>query len=261
MNVPEIAFFQVDAFAEKPLTGNPAAVMPLTQWLPDEMLQAIATENNLSETAFTVPSQRDDADYELRWFTPTVEVDLCGHASIATGHVLIEGDNVRFTTRSGILTVSRRDGELELDLPAYTIAPGKIPGLFEALGARGEIFIGQGPGPAAIVLLPDESAVRSVNPDFARLAEIQYLVIVTSPGESHEVISRVFCPFIGINEDPVTGAAHAALTPFWSRRLGRDQFTAFQASRRTGVVRCRLEGDRVVLGGKCVTVIDGTFHL
>lgn len=256
-----LPFFQVDAFAERPLTGNPAAVIPLDQWLDDETMQAIAAENNLSETAFTVPSNSDDADYELRWFTPTTEVELCGHATLAAGHVLIRGKQVRFSTRSGILTVSS-DGELlQLDLPAFEVTPGDLPGLVEALGADGELFLGEGGNNSAILLLADEAAVRSAKPDFAALRNFDRLVMVTAPGDSHDIVSRVFAAYHGIDEDPVTGSAHAALVPFWAARLGRGEFTAFQASRRGGVLHCRLAGDRVSLGGRCVTVIEGYFQL
>jgi predicted PhzF superfamily epimerase YddE/YHI9 len=228
-----LPFFQIDAFARVPLTGNPAAVMPLDRWLDDAQMQAIAAENNLSETAFTVPSESADADYDLRWFTPTVEVDLCGHATIAAGHVLMDGGRVRFATRSGILTVSR----------------------------AGETFVGREGNGSAIVMLEDEAAVRSVNPDFAALRKIDRLVIVTAPGERHDIASRVFAAYHGIDEDPVTGAAHAALVPLWAKRLGRDSFTALQASKRTGELHCRLAGDRVVLGGRCISVIVGHFEL
>jgi PhzF family phenazine biosynthesis protein len=256
-----IPFFQVDAFAERPLTGNPAAVMPLDRWLDDDLMQAIAAENNLSETAFTVPSERDDADYDLRWFTPTTEVQMCGHATLASGHVLLTGNLVRFSTRSGILTVSRDDELLQLNLPAHRVEQGTEPGLLEALGVAGESFLGRSGNGSAIVVLPDESAVRAVSPDFARLRTIDRLVIVTAPGDEHDVASRVFAAYHGIDEDPVTGAAHAALVPFWAQRLGRHEFTALQASKRTGLLQCRLEHDRVILGGRCRTVIVGNFQL
>jgi PhzF family phenazine biosynthesis protein len=256
-----IPFFQVDAFAERPLTGNPAAVMPLERWLDDALMQAIAAENNLSETAFTVPSESAGADFDLRWFTPATEVDLCGHATIASGHVLIHGDQVRFSTRSGILTVSRNGDLLELDLPAYEVAKGELPGLQEALGSDGELFVGEGGNNSAIVLLPDEDAVRAVRPDFARLKKFDRLVMVTAPGREHAVVSRVFASYHGIDEDPVTGSAHAALVPFWAKRLGRNDFTALQASERSGLLHCRLTGDRVILGGHCRTVIAGQFQL
>ena len=257
-----LPFFQVDAFAaDAPLTGNPAAVMPLERWLDDAQMQAIAAENNLSETAFTVPSERDDVDYDLRWFTPTTEVDLCGHASLATGHILVTGQPLRFATRSGILTVTRRDDLVELDVPAFATRPGDLPGLHEALGASGPTFLHDGGSATAIVGLADEAEVRAVRPDFAKLRLIDRLVVVTAPGNAQDVASRVFAAAYGIDEDPVTGAAHAALVPLWAKRLGRNDFTALQASKRSGILHCRLEGDRVVLGGRCQTVIVGQFQL
>jgi PhzF family phenazine biosynthesis protein len=257
-----LPFFQVDAFAEQPLTGNPAAVMPLERWLDDRTMQAIAAENNLSETAFTVPSQGGGADFDLRWFTPTTEVDLCGHATLAAGHVLIAGERVRFATRSGILSVSR-DGELlQLDLPAHPVERDELAGLLPALGLPDvPLFLGRDGNGSAIVLLSDEAAVRAVAPDFAALRYVARLVMVTAPGTDHAVASRVFAGHFGIDEDPVTGAAHAALVPFWAQRLGRSEFTAIQASARSGLLHCRHAGDRVILGGRCVTVIAGTFQL
>ena len=257
----ELPFFQVDAFAETPLSGNPAAVMPLDQWLPDGLMQAIAAENNLSETAFLVPSASADADYDLRWFTPATEVDLCGHATLASAHVLITGDRIRFATRSGVLTVSREDDLLKLDLPPFDVRAGDAPGLLEALGVAGEAYLGEGGNNSAIVLLADEAAVRSVRPDFAALKAFDRLVMVTAPGDEQDVASRVFAAYHGIDEDPVTGSAHAALVPFWAKRLGRQEFTAFQASARGGLLHCRMAGDRVILGGHCQTVITGTFQL
>jgi PhzF family phenazine biosynthesis protein len=256
-----IPFFQVDAFADSPLTGNPAAVMPLERWLDDGLMQAIAAENNLAETAFTVPSDRVDADFDLRWFTPTVEVNLCGHATLAAAHVVMSGHQVRFATRSGILTVTREDDLLALDMPSAPPEAADLPGLLEALGVSGETFLSSAGNGNAIVLLADEAAVRAVRPDFAGLAELPYLVSVTARGDEHAVASRVFAAYHGVNEDPVTGSAHTALVPFWAERLGRDHFTALQASPRTGILHCRLEGDRVVLAGHCVTVIAGTFQL
>jgi PhzF family phenazine biosynthesis protein len=257
----ELPFFQVDAFAEKPLTGNPAAVMPLDHWLDDALMQRIAAENNLSETAFAVPSQRDDADYDLRWFTPATEVALCGHATLASAHVLVTGKRIRFATLSGVLSVSREHDLLKLDLPAYPAEPGQVPGLLDALGVAGETFVAEGGNNSAIVLLEDEAAVRAVTPDFAALKRFDRLVMVTAPGEEQDVVSRVFAVYHGIDEDPVTGSAHAALVPFWAKRLGRHEFTAFQASKRGGLLYCRDAGERVVLGGHCQTVITGTFQL
>jgi len=256
-----LPFFQVDAFASRAFEGNPAAVMPLSEWLPDAVMQAIAAENNLAETAFTVPSDRDDADYDLRWFTPTVEVDLCGHATLASGHVLMTGDRVRFATRSGVLTVTREEGKYWLDLPAYAVEQGEEPGLLEALGVSGPTYLSRGGNGAAIVLLADEDAVRAVRPDFPALRTIDRLAIVTGPGDSTAVASRVFAAYHGIDEDPVTGSAHAALVPFWAERLGRQRFSALQASKRSGHLDCHLSGDRVRLGGGAVTVIEGHFQL
>ena len=257
-----LPFFQVDAFAERPFAGNPAAVMPLDHWLPDEVMQAIAAENNLSETAFTVPSERDDADYDLRWFTPTVEVSLCGHATLAAAHILIRGEQVRFSTRSGILSVARDGDLLRMSLPAYAIEPGDLPGLRDALGTdQGQSYLASGGEGAVIILLANEAAVRAVSPDFPSLRKFPELVIVTAPGDEQDVASRVFAAGLGIDEDPVTGAAHAALTPFWAERLGRHRFTALQASKRTGLLDCELKGDRVILGGHAVTVIEGYFQI
>jgi PhzF family phenazine biosynthesis protein len=257
-----LPFFQVDAFADRPLTGNPAGVMPLDRWLDDTLMQAIAAENNLSETAFTVPSQDEGADFNLRWFTPTSEVDLCGHATIAAGHVLIHSEPLRFSTRAGILVVSRRDHRLELDLPAAALSEVHEPDLCRALGLPdGPAWLAEGCNDAAIIEVADEAAVRAVQPNFVALKGIHRMAVVTARGDQHDIASRVFVPYLGIDEDPVTGSAHAALAPYWAERLGRNDFTALQASKRTGVLHCRLEGDRVLLGGKCHTVIAGQFQL
>jgi PhzF family phenazine biosynthesis protein len=256
-----LPFFQVDAFADRPLTGNPAAVMPLERWLDDALMQAIAAENNLSETAFTVPSERDDADYDLRWFTPTNEVDLCGHATLAAGHILMHSEPVRFATRAGLLVVSRRDEVLELDMRAANLTEVSEPELCAALGLPDSpVWLADGYNDAAIIEVADEAAVRAVQPDFAALKGIHRMAVVTAPGKQHDIASRVFVPYLGIDEDPVTGSAHAALVPYWMKRLGRSEFTALQASARSGVLHCRQEGDRAVLGGHCHTVIVGQFQ-
>jgi PhzF family phenazine biosynthesis protein len=258
-----LRFVQVDAFADRPFSGNPAAVIPLERdWLPEEVMQAIAAENNLSETAFTIPAD-GDADYELRWFTPTTEVALCGHATLASGHVLIERDEVRFRTRkSGVLIVGREGEGLTLDLPVTLVKPAEHAELLRVLGtADAELFLSYtGAESTAIVLLDSAGAVAACRPDMRALRDIDLMVIVTAPGDGdHDVVSRVFVPAWGVDEDPVTGAAHAALTPFWCERLGRDRFTAWQASRRGGRVDCRLAGDRAILSGRCRTVIEGSF--
>ena len=257
-----LPFFQVDAFAEHPLTGNPAAVMPLERWLDGALMQAIAAENNLSETAFTVPSERDDAHFDLRWFTPTNEVDLCGHATLAAGHVLMTGQPVRFSTRAGILTVGNRGDLLELDAPNPKLTEVDEPELFDALGLPpSKAWLADGCNDAAIIELADENAVRGVAPDFTALGQVHRMAVVTARGETEDVVSRVFVPYLGIDEDPVTGSAHAALGAYWPGRLGRNEFTALQASKRSGLLRVRVEGDRVILGGHCRTVIVGQFQL
>ena len=257
-----LPFFQVDAFASAAFAGNPAAVMPLDHWLPDDVMQAIAAENNLSETAFTVPSESDDFDFDLHWFTPTSEVDMCGHATLASGHALMTGPSVRFSTRSGLMAVTRSGDRLELDMRAAKLTEVHEQDLCAALGLPdGPIWLADGYNDAAIIEVADEAAVRAVAPDFSALKQIHRMAVVTARGERHDVASRVFVPYLGIDEDPVTGSAHAALTPYWAARLGRAEFIALQASKRTGFLNCRLEGDRVLLGGECHTVIAGQFQL
>ena len=260
-----LPFAQIDAFADRPFTGNPAAVMPLEAWLADELLQAIAEENNLAETAFFLPDASGAADFELRWFTPAVEVALCGHATLASGHFVLSADPARdrvtFRTRkAGLLEVRRdRDG-YAMALPAYPPEPAEVPALLEALGVAGEVL--RHSGGYDLVVLESAEAVLAVRPDFRALAAIgDTLNIVTAPGRETDVISRVFAPAAGIDEDPVTGSAHSVLTPYWAKRLGRDSFTAYQASKRGGHVACGLAGERVILGGKCATVIEGVFAL
>jgi PhzF family phenazine biosynthesis protein len=257
----EYRFVQVDAFADRPFVGNPAAVVPLDRWLPDELLQAIAAENNLSETAFTIPAQAG-ADYELRWFTPLLEVALCGHATLAAGHVLISGERVSFRTRrSGFLEVTRDGERYALSLPAMAAQPRPLPEIVAALGIESLETFWHDKG-YAVTVVESEDQVRRVEPDLRRLAALgDVLAIVTAPGRETDFVSRVFVPGGGIDEDPVTGSAHAVLAPYWSARLGRDRLSAFQASRRGGFVDCRLEGDRVILGGQCVTVIEGVLRL
>lgn len=282
----ELRLVQVDAFAERPFAGNSAAVMPLDAWLPNEVMQAIALENNLSETAFTVPADDGAVDYNLRWFTPTAEVRLCGHATLAAGHVLIgDRDVVRFRTRSaGPLAVARSGGGYALDLPATRMRPAEPADLRDVVARDGASIVDiithdgasdaappalyldeSGAQQTAILLMPDEAAVRACRPDFKRLAEIDAMAIVTAradAGAAYEIVSRVFVPAWGIDEDPVTGSAHAALVPFWNEQLGRSDTLKFhQASRRGGDLTGRLAGERVVLTGKCVTVIEGVMRI
>lgn len=263
--MPTLSFAQIDAFADRPFAGNPAAVMPLDSWLPDELLQRIAAENNLSETAFLV-RDGSTADHELRWFTPATEVALCGHATLASGHFLLSAtggaDRISFATRkAGVLKVVRDGDGYAMTLPAYPPAPAEIPGLRDALGITGGEVL-RHPNGYNMVVLDSAEEVLTLTPDFPALAAIgDTLNIVTAPGTDTDIVSRVFAPAAGIDEDPVTGSAHCVLTPYWSARLGRDRFTAFQASARGGHIDCEAAGDRVTLRGRCVTVIEGRFSL
>jgi PhzF family phenazine biosynthesis protein len=261
----KIPFAQIDAFADRPFTGNQAAVMPLDAWLADTVLQAIAEENNVAETAFIVPDASGAADYELRWFTPTVEVALCGHATLASGHYVLGADSsrdlVRFRTRkAGVLEVARHDDAYLMALPAYAAEPKPLPEVVAGLGAADVVETLWHPGGYGLVVLESAEAVLALQPDFRRLAAAgDTLNIATAPGTDTDVLSRVFAPAAGIDEDPVTGSAHSVLTPYWAKRLGRAHFTAYQASKRGGHVGCELSGDRAILGGSCVTVIEGEF--
>ena len=257
-----LPFTQVDAFADAPFTGNPAAVIPLEAWLPDATLQAIAEENNLSETAFTVPDAGGETDYELRWFTPTAEIKLCGHATLASGHVLMTSDRIRFRTRqAGVLEVVRDGPRYRLSLPAWKPEPKPLPAVAAAAGVRPVETLWH-PGRYALLVVEDEAAVRGLDPNFTAMErEGDILTIVTAPGDRTDIVSRVFAPGAGVAEDPVTGSAHSVSVPYWAERLGRPRFSAYQASRRGGHLDCELAGDRVWLGGACVTVIEGAFHL
>lgn len=260
-----IPFHQVDAFVidGQPLTGNPAAVMLLDDWLPDATLQAIAVENNLSETAFLKRSD-GEADWDLRWFTPATEVDLCGHATIASAHIVIgDSDEVTFQTRSGVLAASRSGDNIVIDLPAADrFQPLEDAALANALGIEPvEMIKASAAEDCLVALLEDEAAVRAVAPDFHAMRLWRDLVIVTAPGDRTDIASRVFAVGYGIDEDPVTGAAHAAIVPWWAQRLGRAEFTAVQASARGGHLQCTHANDRVRLGGRCASVIEGEFRL
>ena len=270
MSRPSLLYWHVDAFADRPFAGNQAAVMPLDAWLPDETLQAIAAENMFAETAFVVRDASGEADWELRWFTPTLEIRLCGHATLASGHVLLEpasgfdgGDRVRFRTRrAGVLEVRRAaHGGYELALPAIQSERSDWPEAAKALGGN-VLECWRNPDQYNLFVYASEDEVRALTPDFATLAALGHdSFTATAPGRETDVVSRVFVPGHGVNEDPVTGSAHALLTPFWTARLGRPVFSAYQASARGGFVTCRLEGDRAWLGGPCVTVVEGRFYL
>jgi len=251
---------QVDAFTDKPFGGNPAAVCVLPEPRDACWMQSVAREMNLSETAFLVP-QTDG--FDLRWFTPAVEVDLCGHATLASAHALWEegrlkpGEQARFHTRSGLLTADRAGDWIEMDFPAKREEPAPAPeGLVEALGAVPK-YVGKNVFDY-IVELDSEAIVRALQPNHAFLRKLPVRgVIVTSRAADYDFISRFFAPGSGVDEDPVTGSAHCCLGPFWGSRLNKSEFVAYQASARGGVVRVRIEGDRVKLGGQAVTVLRG----
>lgn len=261
----KLPYWHVDAFAQRPFAGNQAAVMPLERWLPDATLLAIAAENNFAETAFVVRDDTGAAEWELRWFTPAEEVRLCGHATLASGHVLLArdgGERVIFRTReAGLLEVRRAGDAYALALPAIATTPADWPEAVALLGARPqEVWLS--PDRYGIYLYEHEDAVRMLTPNLralARLGNDQF--ICTAPGAATDIVSRVFVPGGGVDEDSFTGSAHAALTPFWAARLGRSEFTAHQASARGGDARCRLDGNRVWLTGGCATVVEGSFYL
>ena len=256
-----LPLYHVDAFADGPFTGNPAAVCLLPDWKPDRWLQSVAAEMNLSETAFLVPRP---GHFDLRWLTPTVEVDLCGHATLASAHALWRyghagGDELRFSTRSGMLAARRRGEGIELDFPLTPAEPADPPpGLLEALRATAK-FVGRSRFDY-LVEVESEAALRRLAPDFARLKGVSARgVIVTSASEGgrFDFVSRFFAPAAGVDEDPATGSAHCCLGDYWHRRLGKTEFTAYQASARGGVITVRVAGDRALLGGRAVTVAKG----
>ena len=256
--------FQVDAFTNRLFGGNPAAVVPMDQFLDDATLQAIAAENNLAETAFLVP---DSHDYRLRWFTPTTEVPLCGHATLASAAVVMERlepgrSEVIFQSASGPLTVKRAGTGYVMDFPARRSGPVPAPpGLAEALGAVPIEVVADTFN--YLVLLQSAQVVRELAPDIAAIARLDRSgVIVTARGDGpYDFVSRYFAPAKGIPEDPVTGGAHCALAPYWAKRLGKTAFRAFQASRRGGEVACRLTGERVELQGTCVFFLEGEVEI
>ncbi len=261
-----LPYYHVDAFADAPFAGNQAAVMPLTQWLPDDILQAIGEENNFAETAFYLPDETGAADYELRWFTPTVEIRLCGHATLASGHVILTAspdlDEVAFRTRkAGILQVVRDGAGYSLGLPAYAPAPKPLADIATLLGGD-PVDTQFHEGRYNLIRYATADEVIDLRPDLKALGALgDAQFICTAPGKDTDVLSRVFVPGAGVDEDSFTGSAHAVLTPYWAKQLGRDSFTAYQASTRGGYVHCRLDGDRAWLGGRCFTVVEGQFQL
>lgn len=263
----KLRLFQVDAFTETALSGNPAAVIPLDQWLDDELLLAIAIENNLSETAYLVP---EGEGWRLRWFTPGGEVDLCGHATLATAHVLLaelgeRRSELLFATRSGRLSVQEAGEGYRMDFPAQpprSVAPqgqAEAQLVVDGLGASPERVL---QSEDWIAVYPDQASVAALKPNGHVLAQVGLRgVLATAPGQDHDFVSRCFFPALGIAEDPVTGSAHCQMTPYWAERLGRNKLRARQISARGGEVGCELRGDRVILTGRAVTYLRGEIEL
>jgi predicted PhzF superfamily epimerase YddE/YHI9 len=260
-----LPIYQVDAFSDRLFGGNPAAVVPLTEWLPDATMQAIAAENNVSETAFFVP---EGEGYVIRWFTPSVEADLCGHATLGSAYVIgrfLAPDKRRLafrTLKAGELVVTRDGDELNMDFPVWPASPAELPtGLGAALGAAPAQYLkGKRDGVAVFATAADVAALR---PDFAALKrDFPFPIIATAPGhDGIDFVSRFFAPGAGIDEDPVTGSAHCTLIPYWAERLGKTKLRARQISPRVGELSCALRGDRVTIGGRTTLYLEGTITL
>jgi PhzF family phenazine biosynthesis protein len=258
-----LSIYQADAFAEELFRGNPAAVIPLKEWLPKSLMQKIALENNLSETAFFIPGE---GCFHLRWFTPTTEVSLCGHATLATAHVLFNHlgfnqDIIEFRTLSGILSVTREGDLLYLNFPFSPLSTFPTPqGLTKGLGLRPlEVHAGGG---YLMAVYKNESEIKNIVPDFPVLSALPYKgIVVTAAGVNADFVLRFFAPAMGINEDPATGSAHTLLIPYWAKQLGKTTLLSHQISFRGGVLYCELLEDRVRIGGKAVTFMQGTLYL
>lgn len=258
----KLDIFQIDAFASRPFTGNPAAIVPLDTWLPDDVMLNIAMENNLAETAYFVPN---GDGYDLRWFTPTVEMDLCGHATLASAYLIFQhlGTDksiLKFQTRSGELTVEKKDGKFVLDFPSRPGQPVDAPpGLIESIGSEPkEIYKSRD----YMLVYDSEADVLAIKPDFNSLMKINaHAVIVTAPGDKSDFVSRFFAPEVGVPEDPVTGSAHCTLIPYWAERLGKNKLFARQVSQRGGEIQCELIGDRVKMAGDAVLYMKGEIYV
>ncbi len=258
----KLTLYQIDAFTDKVFSGNPAAVCPLNEWLPDSTLQAIAQENNLSETAFYVPAENG---FHIRWFTPVAEVDLCGHATLATAFVIhniigYKNDIVRFNSGSGDLFVKKTGDSLSMDFPSQPgsscpIPPALVEGLVKT---PSEVLASED----FLVVFENEEDILSMQPDFITLSKLELRgVIITAPGKDADFVSRFFCPKLGVDEDPVTGSAHCALTPYWAEKLGKTKLSARQLSKRTGTLECELRGNRVIITGKAVKYMEAKIDI
>jgi PhzF family phenazine biosynthesis protein len=263
----KLTLYQVDAFTSKLFGGNPAAVIPLKKWLDTSLMQSLALENNLSETVFFVPSEKKGVDYDIRWFTPAVEVNLCGHATLASSYVIFnilkeKKKKIVFSCKSGLLHITRKEDWIQMDFPSW--APEKLndysPSLSEALG--GVEIVGVYKHRDLLVELMDEDAVKNTKPNFTELKKIHDKIIITAKGKSCDFVSRFFAPGAGIDEDPVTGSAHSQLIPFWSMKLGKKKMLAKQLSFRGGDLQCeQLNTERVSIAGQCVFYMKGEVRI
>lgn len=260
----ELDIYQIDAFASKPFEGNPAAVVPLKHWLTDGQMQQIASENNLSETAFYV---NESDGYRIRWFTPADEVPLCGHATLAAAYVLFKLnpglDEIRFQSLSGPLIVSRDGDQITMDFPVSPVVPLKTPSLLlEALGAAPNECVKSVDGRRYIAVFDDQDQIINLTPNISKFTALDAMTVtVTSPSQKYDFISRVFAPKLGIPEDPVTGALHTSLIPLWAEKLGKNKLYAKQVSSRGGELHCELKGERTFISGTAVEYLRGTISI
>ena len=258
----KLTLYQIDAFTDKLFKGNPAAVIPLDYWIEEEQMQNIAMENNLAETAFICPSMSEDVDFDIRWFTPVSEINLCGHATLASAYVLFNimefhKEEISLSCKSGLLRVKKKGEFILMDFPSWK--PERFidypTELSQALG--GSEIVGVYKFRDLLVELMDEDAVKKCIPDFGMINKTGYKIIITAPGKDVDFVSRFFAPTVGVNEDPVTGSAHSQLIPFWADKLGKEKLLARQLSQRGGSLMCEQNGDRVKMGGNCVFYMKG----
>ncbi|MEP7253181.1 MAG: PhzF family phenazine biosynthesis protein [Ginsengibacter sp.] len=262
-----MTLYQVDAFTDQLFKGNPAAVIPLEKWLDEDLMQQIALENNLSETVFFAPSSNGSrADFDIRWFTPKIEINLCGHATLAAAYVLfniLQFDEkvINFHSQSGILRVTKNDDFISMDFPSWEPDLFNDPPVQLKNSLGGVDMLGLYKSRDLLVLLQDEEAVKNCSPNFAVMQETGYKIIITAAGNEVDFVSRFFAPSAGVDEDPVTGSAHSQLIPFWSKKLGKTQMRALQLSSRGGEIFCQQQQDRVIMSGKCVFYMKGEIAL
>jgi PhzF family phenazine biosynthesis protein len=258
-----LPIYQVDAFTDKLFGGNPAAVIPLSEWIETSLMQKIAMENNLAETVFFVPKEND---FEIRWFTPETEIDLCGHATLASAYVLYtklgyKKDSVTFHSKSGPLTVTEMGGLFSMDFPSWVPLPVSDypPKLFEALGITEAVAVSKYRD--LLVELKSEEDVKNVRPDFSKIIKTGFKIIITAPGKDVDFVSRFFASVVGIDEDPVTGSAHSQLIPYWSKKLNKQKMQARQLSKRGGFLQVTQNGDRVIIAGRAVFYMKGEIEI